>query len=641
MKISDHENACCVSVEPPRYVADVLRRLADDVPSEHAGYGVPVPPALAGLRVLCVGRGTQREAAVIEELVGADGVVTCIDALTNADGPIAAACALPDGAFDLVVANCAFSTELRRADALACASRVLASGGELYASDLFCSPAASAEWMDDPELVEEGFAGAFSADDFEARLIDAGFAGALTVSTERVKVMNLNMQTKVRFHLFELRTWRAVKAGADELPEAVATAAAAGGNVAVRYAGTIPEQPRYFDWSDGLRFVKNKPKTIAATDAALIAQTRYGAHFSYEIAAQDAEAIPAVEQYEAPFQLADSSAIDVSKEFLDDAYARLGYVSFYERVGQPELLMTHEKLTTMQMNITYRCNIECRHCFLESGPHSPEIMSRETMEDCIRAFRAGGFESIDITGGSPELHPDLAWLIGEMSATAKEIIVRTNLTMLDSPKYAHLVDLFAEKGVRIIASLPFYTQQGADDQRGEGVFERAMRGIRELNARGYGMGKGLVLDLMFNAGGPYLPPPQAKIEEAYRARLEAEQGIRFDSLLALNNFCLGRYAHDLIETGTFDAYLSLLADNYNALAVTRTMCLSQASVDYDGRVYDCEPNHALHMPRQIDGRDMTIKDLADGQLPPRPIRTNAICYSCVAGSGSSCGGSLV
>lgn len=411
--------------------------------------------------------------------------------------------------------------------------------------------------------------------------------------------------------------------------------------MSVTYGGTIPEQPRYFDWSDGLRFVKNKPKVMHAEDARLLAQSRYGTFFSFSEAAPDAVPLSVDEARVPALQMDDSSSIDINKQYLDEAYERLGYKSFEERVGQPELLMTHEKLTTMQMNITYRCNIACRHCFLESGPLRPEIMSHETMEDCVRAFKAGGFESIDITGGSPELHPDLEWLIGEFAGIAKEIIVRTNLTMLDLPKYNHLVDVFAENGVRIIASLPFYTQEGADDQRGEGVFERAIRGIRELNKRGYGMGGGLVLDLMFNAGGPYLPPPQAKIEEAYRARLESEQGIHFDSLLALNNFCLGRYAHDLIESGTLDAYLSLLADNYNALAVTRTMCLSQVSVDYDGRVYDCEPNHALGMPRQHEGRDMTIKDYANGQLPPRMILTNAICYSCAAGSGSSCGGSLV
>ena len=637
MKISDHENACCVTVEAPRYVAEVLQRLADDVQSENSGYGVPVPPALAGLRVLCVGCGTQREAAVVKELVRLDGAVTCIDALTDAEGLTEAAQTLTDESFDLVVANCAFSTELRRADALACAVRVLVPGGELFSSDLFCTTPVPAEWMDDPELVEEGFAGAFSPTDFIPAISKAGFAGALAVSIDRVKVMNLNMQAKVQFRLFELRTWRAVKGNPIELPEIIANNAV----VAARYKGTIPEQPRYFDWSEGLRFVKNKPKPVKAIVAEHIARSRYGRFFTFEEAAPDAVSAPVYTPREAPFQVDDSSDIVVDKQFLDDAYTRLGYVLFDERVGEPELLMTHEKLTTMQMNITYRCNIACRHCFLESNPTRSEIMSHETMEDCVRAFRAGGFESIDITGGSPELHSDLEWLIGEFAGIAKEIIVRTNLTMLDMPKFAHLVDLFAEKGVRIIASLPFYTQEGADDQRGEGVFERAIRGIRELNKRGYGMGEGLVLDLMFNANGPYLPPAQERIEEAYRAKLEAEQGIRFDSLLALNNFCLGRYAHDLIETGTLDAYLSLLADNFNALAATRMMCLSQASVDYDGRVYDCEPNHALGMPRQIDGRDMTIKDLANGQLPARPIRTNGICYSCCAGSGSSCGGSLV
>ena len=181
----------------------------------------------------------------------------------------------------------------------------------------------------------------------------------------------------------------------------------------------------------------------------------------------------------------------------------------------------------------------------------------------------------------------------------------------------------------------------ADTQRGSGVFERVCRVIRKLNSRGYGKGQGLTLDLVFNVAGPFLPPPQYMIEAAYRVKLEQERGIYFDNLLAFNNYPLGRFAHDLLDAGMFDTYLSLLADNFNAMAITRMMCLDQVNVDYDGRLYDCEVNHVLGLCIQHENRDATIADVATGQLPPRHISTSAVCYSCAAGFGSSCGGALV
>ena len=268
-------------------------------------------------------------------------------------------------------------------------------------------------------------------------------------------------------------------------------------------------------------------------------------------------------------------------------------------------------------------------------------MSRETMEAILAAFTAGNFAVMDITGGSPELHPDFEWFLRASAKIAKEVIVRSNLTLLEIPRYEHLMDVFAETGAHVVASLPFYLPDMADNQRGKGVFERVCRVAKKLNERGYGKGEGLVLDLVFNVAGPFLPPPQYMIEEAYRVKLEQEQGIRFDNLLAFNNYAIGRFAEDLLDSGMFDRYLALLADNFNAMAITRMMCLDQVNVDYDGRLYDCEVNHVLGLTLQHDGRDATIFDMVNGQLPSSCVRTHPICYSCAAGFGSSCGGALV
>ena len=197
-------------------------------------------------------------------------------------------------------------------------------------------------------------------------------------------------------------------------------------------------------------------------------------------------------------------------------------------------------------------------------------MTRETMETCLEAFAAGGFSTMDITGGSIELHPDFEWFLRE-SAKRGDTIARVNLTLLSRPRFKHLIDAFAEAGTQVVGSLPFYDGEGTDGQRGAGVFERSIEAVRLLNERGYGLGGDLKLDLVYNIAGPFLPPPQSMVEEAYKVVLERDWDVRFDNLLAFNNFALGRFAHDLLDTGMFDEYLELLAKNFNAMAVTRMM----------------------------------------------------------------------
>ena len=239
------------------------------------------------------------------------------------------------------------------------------------------------------------------------------------------------------------------------------------------------------------------------------------------------------------------------------------------------------------------------------------------------------------------MNPDLEWFVGEASKIADEVIVRSNLTILQNPEYAHFREVYAANGVKLVTSLPYCDDEFCDNQRGKGVFDAVIRQLRELNSLGYGIDPDLQIDLVYNVDGPFLPPDQQELEEFYSYQLERTQGVRFNGLYAFNNYALGRFAHRMDAEGKLDYYLDLLADNYNGALVAHMMCRSQVNVDYDGRLYDCEVNHVLGLPIQRDGRNLSITDIIDKPLEKREIRTNPICYSCAAGSGSSCGGSLL
>ena len=201
----------------------------------------------------------------------------------------------------------------------------------------------------------------------------------------------------------------------------------------------------------------------------------------------------------------------------------------------PEILQANERPATMQVNITYACNLACRHCYLECGPRNNEVMSRETMEQILSAFKSGGYKTLDVTGGSPELHPDFEWFLREGAKIAEKVIVRTNLTLEEKPEYEHFLDVFAEVGVDVCVSLPYFDAENADNQRGRGVFKRAVANIRKLNERGYGREGGPELEVVYNVAGPFLPPPQELLADAYRVKLTEQQGIDFNEPSAFNN----------------------------------------------------------------------------------------------------------
>lgn len=650
---------CCTTSAPPRYVAEVMPLIADEVVERFYGCGSPIPPALEGATVLDLGCGTGRDVYVLSKLVGKTGRVIGVD-MTQSQLDLArkyqdeqrerfgyeesnvefrlgyiedlAACGIEDESIDLVVSNCVVNLSPFKDLVLSEVYRVLKPGGELYFSDVYSDRRMSDELRHDPVLVGECLGGALYEKDFRKLMAQVGWPTFVHTVVDDMHVGALDLQTKLGFMSFTSCTVRAIKtSGLEEGEEDY-------GQIAT-YLGGMPEMPRYFDYSADIRFKKGKPVAVSGNTARMLAVSRYGKYFHITEAGPHRGAFNALRAQQALEVHEGKCKID--RAFLEDAYERMDYKSFEDRVGQPTLLCTHEQQRTMQVNITYKCNLACKHCYLECGPDNIECMSRETMEAILAAFAAGDFAVMDITGGSPELHPDFEWFLRESAKMAKEVIVRSNLTLLEIPRYEHLLDVFAETGVHVVASLPFYQPDMADNQRGKGVFERVCRVAKKLNERGYGKGEGLALDLVFNVAGPFLPPPQYMIEEAYRVKLEQEQGIRFDNLLAFNNYAIGRFAEDLLDSGMFDRYLALLADNFNAMAITRMMCLDQVNVDYDGRLYDCEVNHVLGLALQHEGRDATIFDMANGQLPPRQVRTHPICYSCAAGFGSSCGGALV
>ena len=653
-------NACCCATErPPKYVLDVMPDIADEIVERFYGCGSPIPPALTGATVVDLGCGTGRDVYVLSKLVGPTGHVIGVD-MTPEQLAVAQKyqdeqaekfgfehsnvefkagyiedleeLGIEDGTVDLVVSNCVINLTPFKDQVFSEIYRVLKPGGELYFSDVFCDRRMSDELRADPVLRGECLGGAMYIDDFRRMLAKHGWKSYVCTAVEDIHVSDLALETKLGFTSFTSRTVRAIKAeGLEDAEENY-------GQVA-RYLGGMPEMPRYFDLTEELRLIKGREYAVSGNLAAMLEQSRYGKYF--EVTPRGA--------HRGRFDLARAQqALEMRRgkhkadlNYLNEACERCGIPSFYDRVNLPEILQANERPATMQVNITYACNLACRHCYLECGLRNNEVMSRETMGQILAAFKSGGYKTLDVTGGSPELHPDCEWFLREGAKLAEKVIVRTNLTLEDKPEYEHFLDVFAEVGADVCVSLPYFDAENADNQRGRGVFKRAVANIRKLNERGYGREGGPELEIVYNVAGPFLPPPQELLADAYRVKLTEQQGIDFNELYAFNNFPLGRFAMDLADAGLTDDYLKLLHDNFNAFAVGKIMCRDQVNVDADGRLYDCECNHVLEMPIQLDGRDATIADIVDAPLPPREVRTNPVCYSCAAGAGSSCGGSLI
>lgn len=310
-------------------------------------------------------------------------------------------------------------------------------------------------------------------------------------------------------------------------------------------------------------------------------------------------------------------------------------------------------LTTLQVNLGYRCNQACQHCHVGAGPQRREQMGAADVALIARVLAARGLSCLDLTGGAPELHPQFRSLVEDGRRLGVEVIDRCNLTILEEPGQEDLAAFLADQGVTVVASLPCYSEANVDRQRGRGVFARSMAGLRRLNALGYGHdGSGLKLHLVYNPGGAQLPPAQAGLELDYRRVLAAEQGVVFNRLYALANMPIGRFADELVSRGESEAYSRLLRQAHQPANLPLVMCRSLISVDWQGWLYDCDFNQMLDLPLawpERQGPSPTtgatphrwhLRDLLEVDPAAAPIRVGDHCFGCTAGGGSSCGGAL-
>ena len=301
--------------------------------------------------------------------------------------------------------------------------------------------------------------------------------------------------------------------------------------------------------------------------------------------------------------------------------------------------LTAASIATVQVNVGLACNLACLHCHVESGPKRTEAMSRETMAHVLAAVRTSGAGVVDITGGAPEMHPEFRWFVDAALATGARVMVRTNLTILLEDGYTDLPAWLAARRVHLVASLPCYTQDNVDAQRGRGTFEGSVEALRRLNVVGYGSAEGLPIDLVYNPGGTGLPGPQASLEADYRRRLYDDWGLTFTRLITITNMPIGRFARDLARAATLDAYVERLAHAFNPATVDGLMCRHQLHVAYDGRLYDCDFNYAIGLP-VVPNACGHIADFSPASFMQRRIATGSHCFGCTAGAGSSCGGAL-
>ena len=305
--------------------------------------------------------------------------------------------------------------------------------------------------------------------------------------------------------------------------------------------------------------------------------------------------------------------------------------------------LRRQATATLQVNLGYRCNQSCVHCHVNAGPNRTEMMDAGTMALIPQVLAARGIGALDLTGGAPELHPDFRELVRAARALGVKVIDRCNLTILFEPGQEGLAEFLAEHEVEVVASLPCYSMDNVDRQRGKGVFDKSIAGLQRLNALGYGReGSGRVLSLVYNPQGAVLPPPQPALEADYKRELGAHFGIVFNSLFALANMPIQRFGSMLISKGQFNGYIRLLKDNHRDANLAQVMCRSLISVDWLGRLYDCDFNQQLDLPMGggAEAGPRHLRDLLQADADGAPIRVAEHCYGCTAGNGSSCGGAL-
>ena len=303
-------------------------------------------------------------------------------------------------------------------------------------------------------------------------------------------------------------------------------------------------------------------------------------------------------------------------------------------------VMQRGKLDTLQVNLGYLCNQQCLHCHVDASPRRTEIMQRDNIDAVLEFLEKHKIKTLDLTGGAPEMNPHFRDLVIAARAMDVQVIDRCNLTILEEEDFSWLADFLAEYSVEVVASMPCYLEENVDKQRGKGVFTQSIKGLKRLNALGYGKPGELKLNLVFNPQGPYLPPDQNALEADYKKILFEKFGIEFNQLLALTNMPIKRFGSTLISKGEFDSYMQLLKSSYKDENLGSVMCKTLLSVDWLGYVYDCDFNQMLGLRSKINNGRTHLKDLMVYDFNNQDIVVMDHCYGCTAGQGSSCGGAL-
>ncbi len=297
-------------------------------------------------------------------------------------------------------------------------------------------------------------------------------------------------------------------------------------------------------------------------------------------------------------------------------------------------------LEILQINLGYMCNLTCEHCHVDAGPDRKEKMSREVLEECLRVLDDSKAHTVDLTGGAPEMHPDFLWLLEELNKREVEVLVRSNLTILVSnSKYRTYPKIMANYGVTIVASMPCYTSENVDKQRGDGVFDQSIEALQLLNELGFGRENSeLCIHLVYNPLGPSLPGDQSKLEADYKRVLKEHFNIEFNDLFCITNLPISRFLNTIHSQGKLESYMHLLVDSFNPSTVKGLMCRNTLSVRWDGTLFDCDFNQMLEMPVALE--QSHIRDFKVPDFSQREVVLHQHCYGCTAGVGSSCQGSL-
>jgi radical SAM/Cys-rich protein len=316
-------------------------------------------------------------------------------------------------------------------------------------------------------------------------------------------------------------------------------------------------------------------------------------------------------------------------------------VNFDEKLATYGLSLRAQTVETLQVNVGKLCNQACKHCHVDASPSRTEIMTRETVEQVIRALSQFRFPILDITGGAPELNPSFRYLVRQARTLGTHVIVRHNLTVMFEPGQDDLPDFFREHDVEVVSSLPYFLEEQTDAQRGRGVFEKSIAAMRRLNHVGYGLeGSGLVLNLVYNPVGAFLPPPQSSIEADFKRELLARHSLSFNQLYTITNMPIKRFLDYLRRSGNEERYMRKLVEAFNPHAVEGLMCRTTLSVDWTGRLYDCDFNQMLELGVAPE-LPQTISEFNARSFIARRIQTGDHCFGCTAGAGSSCGGAVV